>query len=204
MKSNDKIETLQHTMDRYDHYFNSVNNKGSLYLALNTFLLGGIVTGFYSIKGSISERCDSSLFAYAGLICCLLSIGFTLWAIFPYFSKHNPGNDFVLYFENVSNYSLNIFKKMYDEMTEDSLYEDYLRQVHLLAIGLHQKFYRLQVATYLLVGCFICIVAISGILILNKGKWNINFTKIMQKILDTICDTQKEAILQKVSVSDRF
>ena len=164
MKSNDKIEALKHTMDRYDHYFNSVNNKGSLYLALNTFLLGGMVTGFYSIKESLAE---SSLFAYAGLICCLLSIGFTLWAIVPYLSKRNPCNDSVLYFGNVSNYSLNIFKKMYDEMTEDNLYEDYLRQVHLLAIGLNQKFYRLQVATYLLVGCLLCNVAVAGIIILK-------------------------------------
>jgi len=81
---------------------------------------------------SIAERCDSSLFAYAGLISCLLSIGFTLWAIFPYLSKRNPCNDSVLYFGNVSNYSQNIFKKIYDEMTEDNLYEDYLRQVQVL------------------------------------------------------------------------
>ena len=161
MKTNEKIEALKHTMDRYDHYFNSVNNKGSFYLALNTFLLGGIVTGFYSLKASVAI----SLLVYAGLTCCLLSLGFTLWAIFPFLSKRNSVNDSVLYFGGVSNYSHNIFKKMYDEITEDNLYEDYIRQVHLLAIGLHHKFRRLQVATYFLVGCLICIAA--GILIIK-------------------------------------
>lgn len=33
----EKIETLKHTMDRYDHNYDSVNNKTNVFLTLNTF-----------------------------------------------------------------------------------------------------------------------------------------------------------------------
>lgn len=63
MQAEKKIEMLRHTMDRYDHYYDSVNNKGNLFLTLNTFLLGGIITGYYSVKSDISEQFDV-LFLY--------------------------------------------------------------------------------------------------------------------------------------------
>ena len=79
---------LKHTVDRYDHYFDSINNKGNLFLALNTFLLGGIITGYYGINKSFEDRYNLLFFTWLAVICCLLSIGFTLWAIIPYLNKH--------------------------------------------------------------------------------------------------------------------
>jgi len=159
---NDKIEMLKHTMNRYDHYYDSINNKGNLYLTLNTFLFGGVITGYYAIKESISGQCDILFFAWICLICCLLSLGLTLWAITPHISKQaGRNNGSVLFFGDVSNFSFESFKKKYDEMTEDKIYEDYLQQVHLLASGLYKKFRRLQWATYLLGLCFFCILIIG-------------------------------------------
>lgn len=164
---NEKIEILKHTMDRYDHYYDSVNNKGNLYLTLNTFLLGGIVTGYYSIKDYIVCGFDILFFVWAGLILCLLSIGFSLWATMPYLSKQADSiSGSVIYFGNVANVSFQSFKQMYDNMTDAKRFEDYLQQVHLLALGLQKKFDRLKIATYLLGGCFVCIIII-GFKILN-------------------------------------
>jgi len=161
-----KIETLKHTMDRYDLYYDSVNNKGNLYLALNTFLFGGMITGYYAIEESVKAKCLILSFVWIGLICCLLSIGLTLWAINPYIKKPSTTNRSVLFFGSVSKLSFPSFKKMYDEMTEDKRYEDYLQQVHILASGLQNKYHRLQVATYFLGASFLCIIII-GIIILN-------------------------------------
>lgn len=167
INTNEKIETLKHTMDRYDHYYDSVNNKGNLYLTLNTFLLGGIVTGYYSIKDHIVCGVDILFFVWAGLILCLLSIGFSLWATIPYLSKQaDSTNGSVIYFGNVANVSFQSFKQMYSDMTDEKRFEDYLQQVHLLALGLQKKFDRLKIATYLLGGCFACIIII-GFKILN-------------------------------------
>lgn len=162
-----KTEMLKHTMDRYDHYYDSVNNKGNLFLALNTFLLGGIITGYYGIQEGIGERYNILLFVWLALICCLLSMGFTLWAIFPYLNKNiDKVYGSAMYFGEVSHLTLTDFKKRYEQMTEYKKYEDYLQQVHLLALGLQKKFFRLQIATYFLGGCIVCIIII-GIKILK-------------------------------------
>ena len=63
----EKVEMLKHTMDRYDHYYDSINNKSNLFLALNTFLLGGIVTGYYSIKNEIACGFDILFFVWVGV-----------------------------------------------------------------------------------------------------------------------------------------
>ncbi len=165
--TNEKMEMLRHTMDRYDHYYDSINNKGNLFLTLNTFLLGGIITGYYSVKDTLAHDIYIGLFVLLALICCLISIGYTLWAIIPYLSKQADSlNGSAIYFGNVSNLSFQSFKKMYDDMTDIKAYEDYIQQIHLLAIGLQKKFCRLQRATYLLAGCFLCIIVV-GFKILN-------------------------------------
>lgn len=148
----DKIEILKHSIDRYDHYYDSVNNKGNLYLTLNTFLLGSVVTGYYSTKGIISQQTPYIVFfIWLSLASCIISIGFTLWAIMPYLSKaSSTGVASVINFGNVSNIAHSGFKQLCDDMTEEKQYDNYLNQSYLLAVGLQKKFKRLQVATYLL------------------------------------------------------
>ena len=163
----DKIDTLKHTMDRYDHYYDSINNKGNLFLTLNTFLLGGIITGYYSIKDTIANESGVTFFVWVGLVSCLLSISYTLWAIIPYLNKQADSvNGSVINFSNVSNISFESFKLMYSNVNDQKRYEDYVHQVYLLAYGLQKKFSRLKTATYLLSGCFVCIIII-GIKILR-------------------------------------
>lgn len=158
----EKIDALKYTMDRYDHYYDSINNKGNLFLTLNTFLLGGMITGYYSIKDTIICRCDIIFFVWIGLMCCLLSIGFTLWAIIPYLSRQVDNiNGSVINFGNISNISFDSFKSMYENISEEKRYQDFVYQVYLLAGGLQKKFSRLKTAAYLLGGCFICIIIIG-------------------------------------------
>lgn len=157
-----KIELLKHTIDRYDHYYDSINNKGNLYLTLNTFLLGGIITGYYSIKDTIAGRCDIVFFVWIGVACCIASIAITLWAIIPYLNKRSDTpNGSLLSFLNVSSMSMDTFKKAFSDMSDEERYTDYLQQVYLLARGLDKKFARLKSATYLLGGCFLCIIIIG-------------------------------------------
>lgn len=163
----EKINTLKHTMDRYDHYYDSVNNKANVFLTLNTFLLGGIITGYYSIKDKLECGFDLYFFVLTGLILCILSIGFSLWATMPYLSKQADSiNGSVIFFGNVANVSYQSFKQMYCDMTDEKRFDDYLQQVYLLSIGLQNKFFRLKIATYLLGSCFVCIIII-GYKILN-------------------------------------
>ena len=36
-------DRLKYTINRFDHYFDSVNNKSAVYIAINTFITGGII-----------------------------------------------------------------------------------------------------------------------------------------------------------------
>lgn len=162
MKNKNKIAILKHIMERYDHYYDSVNNKANVYLTLNTFILGGIITGYYSVKDQ--TICDKSVFTLmvASLIFCVLSIGYTLWATIPYLTKQSDSiGGSIIYFGNVANISFYSFKQMCSDINKKKCYDDYLQQVHLLAIGLQNKFNRLKIATYLLGGCFVCIIIIG-------------------------------------------
>ena len=162
MDNKEKIDILKHSIDRYDHYFDSVNNKGNLFLTLNTFLLGGMITGYYSIKQDIENRFDIMFFVWIALICCLASIYFTLWSIIPYLNKQADSiNGSQLSFGNIANISFASFKQIFDNTTEIKLYEDYVQQAHLLAIGLQMKFSRLRTATYFLGSCFICVIIVG-------------------------------------------
>lgn len=162
-----KLDTLKHTMDRYDHYYDSINNKGNLYLTLNTFILGGMIAGYFNIKEVLGESCFGIIIFWLGLICTLLSIAFTLWAIIPYLNKQEDSDKgSFMNFGYVSRITFASFKKMYTELSEENGYEDYLQQVYLLSKGLHLKFNRLRTATYLLGGTFVCVIII-GIKILK-------------------------------------
>ena len=37
-------ERLEYTVNRLDHYYDSVNNKTAVYIAINTFITGGTIT----------------------------------------------------------------------------------------------------------------------------------------------------------------
>lgn len=163
----EKIEMLKHSIDRYDHYYDSINNKGNLFLTLNTFLLGGILTGYYSLKENLVGQNDIIFFVWIGLAFCFFSVTATLWAIIPYVTKQaDCVNGSALNFNNVANLSYASFKRMYDDLDENKKLEDYIEQTHLLAIGLQKKFSKLKYATYFLAGCIGCII-IVGLKILN-------------------------------------
>ncbi len=162
MDNSEKTEILKHSMDRYDHYYDSVNNKGNLYLSINTFIIGGVITGYYAIKENIDEDSHVILFVWITLLLSLLSLICTIRAILPYLSKKNKSNTgSLLYFSDVANTSLKDFKDRYTNLKTDDKYNEYLTQVHLLSIGLKKKFRRLAMATYFLGGSLITILIIA-------------------------------------------
>ena len=44
-----KYEHAKFVIERFDHYYDTVNSKGSFYIGLNTFILGGLCAGYISI-----------------------------------------------------------------------------------------------------------------------------------------------------------
>lgn len=167
MEKAEKIEQLKYVINRYDHYYESVNNKGNLYLTINTFILGGSLTAYYSIKNTICVTDFCYTIFCILLIITLLSIVLTLFAIKPYLTKKLDKKKYsIIYFGDVSLLEFNNYKSEIDKLNDSKLLNDYTNQAHLLAIGLRRKFKFLNYATWVISLEIICIT-ILGILIIN-------------------------------------
>lgn len=168
MKIAQKNEELKFIIGRYDHYYESVNNKGNLYLALDTFILGGATTGFLSLSDQYHFSTAVVLlfitFLITGLICtCLI-----LWATLPYLtSTKSNGSDSLIFFRDVANSSPGKSREKWENLTEEIWYQDLQLQHLVLSKGLTKKFQRLNCATWLL-GIQLILIVTFGIIFLNQ------------------------------------
>lgn len=167
MERQDKIDMLKFTIGRCDHYYDSVNNKGNLYLTLNTFLLGGIITGYYAIRNDVTLNCFPSFLFWTALVINVISIGLTLYAIKPFLGKKRENtNASLLYFGDISSMNVAAFQNKYEEGDTNKFYSDLTVQTYMLSCGLRTKFSYLKIATYF-IGAEFLIIAVIGINILK-------------------------------------
>jgi len=143
-----EIDRLKLSMQRFDHYYGSINNKLSLFLAICTFVLGSTITGFYSIYNQGATNTLELLFfifstTTGGVALCTLILVAT-----PYFSK--PGKSLYFY-QDIPSISKNDFFRTSRQRTQADELEDLREQVYSLAQGLSYKFKRLRQIKYLLV-----------------------------------------------------
>ena len=47
---------LEYTVNRLDHYYDSVNNKTAVYIAINTFITGGTITLITQIQELLNQE----------------------------------------------------------------------------------------------------------------------------------------------------
>jgi len=159
-------DRLIYTISRFDHYFESVNNKTAVYIAINTFILGGILAGYVNVEKYIEEyvnlfNINLSLVLALGLATLILLI----YASIPYFSK-KPNS--LYYFGTIGSQSKDSFvekSKKYE--TKDEI-KDLRNQVYVLSKGLNTKFVRLKLSGQLLVLQFIALIPLIIIFLINK------------------------------------
>lgn len=159
-------DRLIYTINRFDHYFESVNNKTAVYIAINTFILSGVLASYVNVGKYIKEYTDT----FNLILCAILGLGLItliilILASIPYFSK-KPNSLF--YFGTIGSLSKDDFieqSKKYD--SKDEL-KDLRSQVHILSKGLNKKFERLKISGRLLVIQFIGLVPLIIIFLINK------------------------------------
>ena len=162
---NDKIENLKFIVNRYDHYYDAINNKGNVYLTLMTFLLGGLITIFFSVNKY--NPCDYHAWALLVLTLALQLTGIimTLLALRPYrksgTDRLNPSN---LYFGDVASLTDSHYKQQMSSLTDDEFEKDITSQIHALARGLRNKYEKLYWSTNI-IGIQIILIAIIAFLI---------------------------------------
>ena len=151
-KRNFEKDRLLYSINRFDHYFESVNNKTAVYLAMNTFLLGGIITGYITVLAF------EMFLGVVGLMVITI-------ASIPYFSKDS---DSLYYFGGIGSMNKEKFFNCSKSISKKNEMNDLRNQVHTLSKGLNLKFTRLKISGWLIFSQFVILSLLILILIINK------------------------------------
>ncbi|UTD15410.1 hypothetical protein HER15_08000 [Tenacibaculum mesophilum] len=159
-------DRLKYTISRFDHYFESINNKIALYIALNTFIVGSILAGYSSIIKDF-KRC---LCLFNTMTSILLLLGlFTLISLvrasLPYISKKPTS---LIYFDSISSIPKKEFIDLSKNCSDKDELKDLRNQVSILSNGLSAKYKRLKICGQLLIIQFLILVPLFIIFIINK------------------------------------
>jgi len=93
-------ERLEYTIGRLDHYFDSVNNKTAVYIAINTFITGGVITLITQIKETMAQHFWLLFVVGVILLLGIFSLIILALASIPYISP-NTKIDSLYYFGSI-------------------------------------------------------------------------------------------------------
>ncbi len=173
IKKNQKVnkmekekERLKFCIDRYDHYYDSINNKSNVYLTLSVFVFGGIL-GLYP---TMMKNTNNHLFVNI-LMLIILGLGLTIMLITilasrPYLTNET---DSVFFFQSVSNMGKDNFIDCSESISNEQEIEDLRIQTYQLAKGLKAKFSKLHLVATLFAIQFMLFIPLT-ILVLTHLK----------------------------------
>ncbi len=140
MEREKEKERLKFSIGRYDHYYDSVNNKSNVYLTLNVFILGGLIASYTSILNSVYYYWSIPTLLIVSMTISLINLMIIVLASRPYFTSES---DSLLFFQSVNNMGMNTFKSRSASETENDELEDLRTQTFQLATGLKSKLKKL-------------------------------------------------------------
>jgi hypothetical protein len=144
-------ERLVYSITRFDHYFDSVNNKTAGYIALKDHICkySNLFNSLLSLE----------------MIIGVLNLIFLIFASVPYFTKNSKS---LYYFGGIGSFTEDEFTKRSKSITGKEELKDLRNQVHVLSLGLTKKFSWLKKSGRLLVLQFFLLLPLIIILLLNK------------------------------------
>lgn len=168
MNIKSKCEELKFNISRYDHYYDSINNKGNVYLTINIFILGGVISSCYILLPSQEFNICTYLFLVLTIFFNICSSIFTLKAIKPHLSESNPNPTSLIFFNDVAEYSTKNHQKLWNDLSAFNWYKDLTNQNQLLAKGLKLKFNNLAIATNFIIVQISSAIFLYSLIFLNK------------------------------------
>ena len=165
----DKKENLKFILGRLDSYLESSQSKSNLYLALNTIVLGGVITIVAALK---ELECNLLLNILLLLIALasITSILVTLSAISPY-TKSSKGTKSVFFFKDIATHSsFKEYSILLDNHidSEEKLAEDLTSQIYSMSVGLNMKYEKLKAIGLIVAGEFILLAGWVVIFLITK------------------------------------
>lgn len=164
-------------LQRIDTYINSVNTKGALIVAFNTFICGSIVAKYSDLNCLI----EHNQYAWLIHICLILltlislvSVFFVGLAVYPFLKSGNSSTEKYhshIFFNSISEFKTKEkFLKSCESYTVESSLEDLKRQIYILAKGLKKKFNYIGWSMILFVLNLTILFTLTLLLIFGNGS----------------------------------
>lgn len=158
----DILVEIKFIINRYDHYFETINSKSNIYLAVNALIIGAVLTGYPLLNKIYSVEGILQLIPMSILLLNLTAIIFTLLAIKPF---HSRNNNSLIYFNSIAEKKRSDYIQLMNKVDETDLINDSILQIHELSIGLKKKFKLINWATIFVAGQLFLILLFAFILI---------------------------------------
>lgn len=155
-------ERLILSVNRFDHYYDSINNKASVLLSIATLANGAYLALFNSNPTDFQTLSFSSILFGVVVILGVIDLVLLLQTIAPFAGKSGTS---LFYFTDISKRNRKEFKKLSKEASSKRAMSDLRNQVHDLASGLQRKFTLLRMAAWLFLAQVFLIVIV--IIIIN-------------------------------------
>lgn len=159
-------ERLLFNIGRFDHYYDSINNKIAVYIAINTFLLGGMIGTYFTISSKLTI-CKSSI---EFLIILLTLVGLLTIAVLIYTSIPFLGfkSSSLYYFGTISKNTFDEYKEKSRKCDEKEDLNDLREQVYYLSQGLSKKFTILRITGQSMLCQVIMLIIVSLLIFKNN------------------------------------
>lgn len=141
-------DRLKCTINRFDHYFDSVNNKTAVYIAINTFITGGVIVLLTQTEIVKDLIIAGQVIVWLLLITGIINLIVLSIASIPFFSTKPKS---IYYFGAISKMTQSDFNKTSKNYTQKEELKDLRSQAFVLSEGLTKKFTKLKLAGILLV-----------------------------------------------------
>ncbi len=163
---NKEHERLKFSIERYDHFFDSINNKINVYLGLSTFIVGVLISTYSSLLEKVQYSLGTHILIITILALGLSNIIILLATSTPHLSRQTGS---LLFFYDVAAVAESQFSHLSENETDQEAIDDMRTQVHMLATGLAKKFRMLQIAGVIMMIQFFLFIPLV-ILLINYLK----------------------------------
>jgi hypothetical protein len=157
-------ERLKFCINRFDHFYDNVNNKSNVLLGLGTFVIGGLtaIYPYLSEHSNCPEMIWILILIPGGIAFSALLV--VIIASIPYLSKEKSS---LYYFNSIATKDFEAFSGESKNFETEEEMTDLKIQVHNLALGLRKKFKRLRIASILYTVMFLSMIPFFLFILLN-------------------------------------
>lgn len=165
-KEKEKMEKarLKFCIERFDHYYDTINNKSSVFLGLSTFLVGGLVAAYPYIISHTNPALLINL-----ILILVIGIGLAIMITVILASTPFQGKNLesLHFFGSISQMQKDHYCNLSTNYSELHELEDLRNQVHQLSEGLASKFKKLSLAGRLFTIQFILFAPLIALILFN-------------------------------------